>query len=104
MRRLLWMALILGCVGLFGYSLVRTIRLSFTHDESLSYTIVIGDPQFRDSANHHPLNTRAMAWMRDWFGDREWSLRLPNLLALVLYLTAGMLFLRKFGDAAVVLL
>jgi hypothetical protein len=103
-RRLLWTALILGCVVLFGYSLIRMIRLSFTHDESLTYTILLDDPTWRGSANNHPLNTRTMRWARHWLGDQEWALRLPNLIAHGLYLISGMFLLRRFGSWAVLLL
>ena len=103
-RRLLWTALILGSSVLFGYSLMRTIHLSFTSDESLSYTIAMGDPTWRGDANNHPLNTRTMRWALYWLGDHEWALRLPNLVAHALYLISGMLLIRKFSNWAVVLL
>src|SRR5215510_16312188 len=94
-RPLLWTGLILGCALLWGYSLLRILNLSFVHDESLSYTIVAGEPFFRITANHHRLNTLAMTWAFYLFGDREWSLRLPNLIAHIFYLISGMLFLRR---------
>jgi hypothetical protein len=102
-RSLLWAALLVGSAALFGYSLYRAVHLSFVHDESLTYSILAGDPFFRDTANHHPLNTRAMEWTRHWIGDLEWSLRLPNVLAHLLYLASGLLLLRKVQNSFVVL-
>src|SRR5215510_4107708 len=103
-QRLLWTVLLLGCTVLFGYSMIRAIRLSFTHDEGLTYTILLDDPSWRGSANDHPLNTRTMRWVSHWLGDQEWALRLPNVIAHALYLISGMLLLLKFKHWAVVLL
>ena len=94
-RRAFWAILLLCSTGLFAYVLYRAIHLSFVHDESLSYTIVIGMPNWKASANHHPLNTRLMRWSAGKFGYDEWSLRLPNVASFILYLSAGLLLLRR---------
>jgi hypothetical protein len=97
-RRMFWAILILGCAGLFGYVLYRAIHLSFVHDESLSFTIVLGDPSWTRTANHHPLNTELMRWSSARLGTSELALRIPNVLSFLLYLTAGMLLLSKLHD------
>src|SRR5688572_10884097 len=104
MRRLLWVFLFLGCGGLLGYSVYRAVHLSLVHDEALSYAIVAQDAHWRHTANNHHLNTAAMDWAYHQMGGREWSLRLANVLAHVVYLAAGMLILRKLNAWAAILL
>jgi hypothetical protein len=93
LRKSLSIIFALSCLALLGYSTFRAYHLSFTHDESLTYSFVAGDPLWRGTANNHPLNTRLMTWMYRWLGQLEWHLRLPNVLAHVLYLTFGLLLL-----------
>ena len=70
---------------MFVYVLLRAHSLSFTHDESITYTIVAGDPSWERTANHHILNTLLMkVCYRLWGGD-ELPLRLPNVLSFLLY-------------------
>lgn len=71
--------------GIFIYILYRAAFLSFTHDESISYTIANGDPLWFLSANNHLLNTLGMFVSKAIFGKSELSLRLPNILAFVIY-------------------
>src|SRR5690348_6338878 len=73
-RNGLWVLLVLCSCALFAYSSLRAYRLSFTHDESLSYRIVLGELFWKEAANHHPLNTKFMGWMSHWLGSREWQL------------------------------
>jgi len=64
----------------------RAVHLTFTHDESLSYQIINGDEGLKGTANYHYLNTWLMNVCLHVFGDSEISLRLPNVLAFVVYL------------------
>jgi hypothetical protein len=79
-------ALLLFYVGL------RAHRLSFTHDESLTYTIVTGSPSWVNSANNHIFNTQLVKLCDRLFGNSEFSLRLPNVLAFLIYF-AGCFYL-----------
>ena len=68
--------------ALLGYVGYRAYALSFTHDESVSFSIfVFHIKEFRDTANHHYLNTWLMQWCYQVLGGAEWALRLPNVLA-----------------------
>lgn len=81
---------------LFIYAFLRSYYLSFTHDESLSFSI-FNDvaPIVSTTANNHILNTFLM-WMSSLiFGNSEWALRLPNVLAFGIYLFACYLLLKK---------
>ena len=103
-RTRLWILLVLCSCALFAYSSVRAYRLSFTHDESISYRIVLGELFWKDTANHHPLNTKLMGRMSRWLGSREWQLRLPNVVAHMLYLVFGLLLLAQLKETTSILL
>lgn len=79
---------------LFFYILLRSNNLSFTFDESVSYKIIKGDTIYANTANNHYLNTCLMSASGKVFGEDEFSLRLPNALAFILYFTGGFLILR----------
>lgn len=83
-NKLVWMCVIY--VALFIYVAIRAYTLSFTHDESLSYEIINGNEQLANTANNHVLNTTLMALSSALFGNSEFALRLPNVLAFALYL------------------
>jgi hypothetical protein len=72
-------------VPLFFYVLLRALNLSFTYDECLSLSIVHGDEALGATANNHLLNTFLMGLCSKFTGDNEISLRLPNVLAFVIY-------------------
>lgn len=74
------------CVLLVSYVVWRSINISFTHDESLSYTLITGNETQLYTANNHWLNTILMYLSSKIFGYSELALRLPNVLAFVLYL------------------
>jgi hypothetical protein len=78
-------ATLAGC--LFVYVLLRAARMSFTHDESLSYTIVTGNGLWALSANNHWANTISAFLSSRIFGYSELALRLPNVIAFIFYLT-----------------
>jgi hypothetical protein len=103
-RPVLLLLLIASCLVLLSYSAYRASNLSFTHDESLTYTIVAYNSGWYFSANNHPLNTRLMRWCLRWLGDREWALRLPNVIAHAIYLTFGTLLLWELKEASFVVL
>jgi hypothetical protein len=73
-------------IPLLIYVLIRAYSLSFTHDESLSFTIVEANTTWTDTANNHILNTILMSISNTLFGNSEFALRLPNVLSFLLYL------------------
>lgn len=77
---------------LFLYIAYRAYALSITHDEAgttdllaLTYQDIIGSPRAFTSANNHILNSWLMKFFVSLFGDAEWVLRLPNVLAFPVY-------------------
>lgn len=91
-------------LGLIAYVALRACLLSFTHDESLTYTILLGNPHWVHTTNNHLLNTFLMNVLYHLFGDREFVLRLPNVLAFVFYLWGSISILKKMKNLWVVLL
>jgi hypothetical protein len=92
--------------GLLAYTATRALRLSFTHDESLSFLFHVSRPFWSvlldaDTANNHLLNTLLMQASGGLFGSHPFALRLPNLVAHVAYLVFSFLWLRGFGRPAV---
>jgi hypothetical protein len=83
-------------VGLLVSSVYRAATFPFTHDESLSFAIFSWEPAWGAAANNHLLNTWLMQWCSMLFGHAELSLRLPNILAHVMYLMATLVFLKRF--------
>ncbi len=80
----------------------RAYHLSMTHDEAgttdhllQSYYQILNSREAFHSANNHILNSWLMKWSASLFGVYEWSLRLPNVLAFVLYYVAGMGVIRQ---------
>lgn len=85
--RLLILAMLFS---LFLLIVLRAFFLSFTHDEAFSFlNYVITRPEkmmLVDYTNNHILNSIAMRWCYHWFGSSEFSLRLPNVIAGLIYL------------------
>lgn len=77
---------------LFAYTLSRAYLLSFTRDESCTYLEYVRKGVFvlshynTTSANNHILNTWLMELSSKLFGVNEFTLRLPNLMAHILYI------------------
>lgn len=71
--------------ALIVYVVFRAFHISFTHDECLSYQILKGDAGLAKTANNHFINTWLMSVFYGLFGARELVLRLPNVLAFMLY-------------------
>src|SRR5687768_13699820 len=77
---------------LLGYTSYRAYVLSFTFDESFSYTAyatrtvpeILGF--YLPTANNHLLNSLLMKLSDNLFGNHPFALRLPNLLAHAAYL------------------
>lgn len=81
----------------FAYVLIRSVVLSFTIDESMSYYFVTGYWVDEMHSNNHFLNTKLMKLMVALLGEKEWMLRLPNVLSFGLYIYAVS---RLISDAA----
>lgn len=96
-------AWLLGVIVLafVGY---KAVISSFTHDESFSTLhffpqgeldiLLYRHPFTSVITNNHIFNTLMMKLSESVFGLSEWALRLPNILALVVYLFYGYLFCR----------
>jgi hypothetical protein len=95
-RRFTWALLLVCSVGLLASSVYRAATFPFTHDESLSFAIFSWEPAVSATANHHLLNTRLMQWCSIVFGNSELSLRLPNILAHMIYLLCTLVLLKRF--------
>lgn len=77
------------------YVCYRAANLSFTHDESLSFFTANGDPSFAEAPNNHWLNTAFMRIFGSLFGNSEFVLRLPNIIAFILYCLAGLSIIKS---------
>jgi hypothetical protein len=80
-----WLAPYLAGALLLIYVAVRAALMSFTHDESLTYTILKGDETWVFTGNHHVLNSILAKGSALLFGYSELALRLPNVLAFAAY-------------------
>lgn len=85
--------IILLICGIFAYILLRAYFLSFTHDESQTFKILIGDHGVANTANNHWLNTWLMSLFFYLFGAKEIVLRLPNVLSFLIYGSFGYLLI-----------
>lgn len=81
---------------LIAYVAYRAAGLSFTHDEALSYQIIQGDEGLRSTANHHLLNTWLMQLFAQ-FSEREWCLRLPNVIGFVVFAFFSLKIMQSFS-------
>ena len=97
-----WGLFVLSVIaGLGVYVGVRAWALSFTHDESLTYTSYVHRPfssillSRETDANNHPLNTLAMKLGGGLFGPSEIALRWSSVVAFVVYLLALLVLLRR---------
>lgn len=91
------------------YVAVRSAQVPFTWDEAYSYLHHVRDGVFWPvdkgamGANHHPLNVWGMILADRGLGNSEWQLRLPSVLAFVLYGAAALWMLRKVRNGVRVL-
>ena len=83
---------------LFIYIAARAYFLSITHDEALTFDIIQGDLVRATTSNDHVLNTFLVKRFMSVFGEREWVLRAPNVLAYLLYLCFSIKILQRLGS------
>lgn len=95
--------LVLLFSAFFVLVVYRAINLSFTHDEAISYKIILGQEIFSQTANHHYLNTFLMHKCFYLFGDSPFSLRLPNILAFTIYLVVWFKLISRTNNWVVAL-
>lgn len=88
---------------LFAYVVWRSIAVSFTHDECLSYTIITGNDHQVYTANNHWLNTILMFLSSRIFGYSELALRLPNVLVFGMYLLFIYKIFREYCESPIAL-
>jgi hypothetical protein len=103
-NRLIAGLIVITCLAVWVYVIVRGIRVPFTTDEAASYGILHGEKAFVDTANNQWLNTQLMWVSQRVFGQSELALRLPNIAAFGLYATAVTVLLsrvRRFEAKAV---
>ncbi len=77
--------LVLVTLCLWVYIIARAVDVPFTVDEAGSYLLFHGFPTGVNSANNQWLNTVLMQFSQTLFGQAEWALRLPNLLAFLVF-------------------
>jgi hypothetical protein len=107
-RSNLAVAVAIAIVGT-GFLVFRAQTLSFTHDEALSYLHAIRPGIARllafgyPNANNHLLNS-ALGWLSyKLFGNAEWALRLPNVIAFGIFVFAAYrLLVRRLRPALVI--
>lgn len=93
---------LLSGLGIVWYIIYKASTTSYTHDESYTYTHYVHQG-FMDIVsyktpytNNHILNTVVMKYCELLFGSSELSLRLPNILAFILYSIFIILLLYKY--------
>src|ERR1041384_8080773 len=88
--------LLLPAIFLFIYIIIRAKVISLTWDEANTFWEYVRTPHWftQDfnymSANNHLLNTWLMKFSVGLFGESEFALRLPNVLAGGVFLVAAM--------------
>lgn len=96
-----WVFLLIS-LGLVLYTSYRGITLSITHDEvgtlyGYSKNSWANILSFRiASANNHILNSMLIKVSTSVFGNDEWAIRLPNMLAHALFLLFSAKLIRRF--------
>jgi hypothetical protein len=103
LERSSWALMLISALGILVFTAMKAQRSSFTHDESVTWALYVHLP-FSDLlahkeayTNNHMLNSILMKWSEAVFGNGELALRLPNLVALVIFLVYGALLVRPFG-------
>ncbi len=96
--------LILPAIFLFVYIVIRAKLLSITWDEANTFFEYVRTPHWFTqeynymSANNHLLNTWLMKISIALFGESEFALRLPNVIAGGIYLLASMKIAEKLFE------
>lgn len=95
----------LSGLALLTYVVLKAQHTSFTHDESFTYLDYVHQ-SFMDIisyktpyTNNHILNTVLMKYAEELWGSSELVLRLPNILACVIYLLYGSRILHRMSPA-----
>lgn len=90
-------------LGLLWYIIYKASHTSFTHDESYTYTHYVHQG-FMDIisyktpyTNNHILNTVLIKYCEVFFGSSELSLRLPNIIAFIVYSVFSALLFFKYS-------
>jgi hypothetical protein len=94
-RKLTFGLTTLALLAMWIYVIVRAATVSFTNDETISYSIIHGAQTFVDTANNQWLNTQLMRVSQYFFGQSELALRLPNVAAFGLYGIASVALLSR---------
>ena len=95
-------------IGLLIYVGLKAGSTSFTHDESFTYLRYVHEPFMdiisykRPYTNNHILNTVLVKYSEHFFGNSELALRLPNILACVLYLIYVFKLLKKVAVVLII--
>jgi hypothetical protein len=97
-------------IGLLIYTGYRAWGLSFTIDESYTYSMFVVH-SFKDivsyanpQANNHLLNTLLMKFFSSVFPPTEFVLRLPNFLAHIFYILFTVLILKRLNNKYITLI
>lgn len=94
---------VLSGLALLWYIIYKASHTSFTHDESYTYTHYVHQEFMAiisyktPYTNNHILNTVLMKYCEVFFGNSELSLRLPNILAFVVYSIFSALLFYKYS-------
>lgn len=93
--------MLITALALVVYNIVRAYFVTITHDEALTYQLyitssfakIVADPQL--TANNHILNSLLAKISISIFGDSLLVMRLPNILAHVVYICFSFLLARR---------
>ena len=102
-RRERW-TFLLAVAAVLAYLVARAFRVSFTHDEAMTFFTYVRTGDFlpfhaQPDAGNHLLAT-VLGWcMHTLFGDTAWALRMPSLLAFVLHAAYAYHIGRTWTDA-----
>jgi hypothetical protein len=95
--------MLVSAVAVLVFTALKAGNSSFTHDESLTYRLYVHLSwcdllsHAESYTNNHMLNSMAMKVTECAFGPGEFALRLPNLVALLVYLVYAALLVRPLG-------
>lgn len=94
---------------IFCYNAYRAVHVSITFDEVWTFDLAsqpIADIMFAEnnflSANNHILNSLLIKPCIQLFGHHVWVLRLPNILAYLLYMIGSILLARKLFSRPII--
>jgi hypothetical protein len=94
----------------FCLSLIKSHTIPMTHDESFNYLGMIDQSMWHclfsqdcwNTANNHLLNTTFFQWTTQLFGHHAWAVRLPNVLAHLVYMLFAWLIIQRSSNNRVV--